>query len=264
LPCGRFFGAVFFAINLMNNLNMNVSETQSRSWDLSSEINLLNAILECGFENWTAVAKFVAPFSAKECEDHYMNKFILEPDIKELRPTDVFREARRRRQLCSNGCKCFIGRDLRFKNVLSVSQVVEKENSLRELDKSKSLIDPISVTNDEDKSGVFHKKGKIFYAPFACQGYNPERSEFDIEYDDKAELTLSLLHEAQGDVATFDNEEDNEFYGDLQLALVNSYNFRLAERERRKRIIRTHALLDRRKTYNMLQRYEVLFSQHYL
>ncbi|XP_057666509.1 transcriptional adapter 2-alpha-like isoform X1 [Diorhabda carinulata] len=81
-------------------------------------------------------------------------------------------------------------------------------------------------------------------------GYNPARSDFEIEFDKGAEDILSNLE--------FVDEDDPhyELLTKLQCSLVEAYNRRLQERQRWKNLIRSHGLLLVRKTHSWLKRYD--------
>lgn len=83
-------------------------------------------------------------------------------------------------------------------------------------------------------------------------GYNAARSDFEVNFDNHAELLISDLefNKFQPD----DNEY--ELGQALQVAIVQAYNNRLRERMRRRRIIREHGLIAFRKIMSVIQRYE--------
>lgn len=91
----------------------------------------------------------------------------------------------------------------------------------------------------------------------ALGGYNAARGDFEIEYDNYAETTVSQL-----DFSTFEPEDaDCEIGTALQTAIVSMYNVRLRERERRKQVVRNHGLILLRKTLSGLSRYEATVTR---
>ncbi|XP_021920750.1 transcriptional adapter 2-alpha-like [Zootermopsis nevadensis] len=91
----------------------------------------------------------------------------------------------------------------------------------------------------------------------ALGGYNAARGDFDVEYDNYAETTVSQL-----DVSTF--EPDDPYYEigtALQTAIVSMYNVRLKERERRKRVVRDHGIIAVRKIFSWLHRFETTVTR---
>ncbi|XP_018326346.1 transcriptional adapter 2-alpha isoform X1 [Agrilus planipennis] len=84
---------------------------------------------------------------------------------------------------------------------------------------------------------------------YSLAGYNAARSEFELDYDSNAEdLIVNLKLETDSPINTVMQE--------LQCAIIRSYNRRLGERMKRRRIIRDHGLILVRKTVASLLRYE--------
>nr|CAD7455072.1 unnamed protein product [Timema tahoe] len=91
----------------------------------------------------------------------------------------------------------------------------------------------------------------------ALGGYNAARGDFDVEYDNYAEASLSQM-----ELDIYKNEdEDCKLIQSLQVAIFSSYNQRLKDRKRRKQIIRDHGLILIRKTLSWLQRYETTITK---
>ncbi|XP_015835543.2 transcriptional adapter 2-alpha isoform X1 [Tribolium castaneum] len=86
-------------------------------------------------------------------------------------------------------------------------------------------------------------------------GYNPARSDFECEFDSSAEDLLSNLKPVDKDDPHFD------LITNLQCAIIQSYNRRLRERQRWKKIIREHGLIILRKVYAWLHRYDVTITR---
>ncbi|XP_076646017.1 transcriptional adapter 2A isoform X1 [Halictus rubicundus] len=87
-------------------------------------------------------------------------------------------------------------------------------------------------------------------------GYNPARSDFEVNFDNHAELIISDL-----DYDEFDLNDNYELGKALQIAMVQAYNNRLKERMRRRRIIRNHGLIAFRRTISWIQRYECTITR---
>lgn len=83
-------------------------------------------------------------------------------------------------------------------------------------------------------------------------GYNAARSDFEVNFDNHAESLVANLEYDE-----FQPSDDEYALGQaLQTAIVQSYNNRLKERMRRRRIVRDHGLIIFRKTISWTQRYE--------
>ncbi|XP_034190829.1 transcriptional adapter 2A isoform X1 [Osmia lignaria lignaria] len=88
-------------------------------------------------------------------------------------------------------------------------------------------------------------------------GYNPARSDFEVNFDNHAELLISDLNYDEFDAA----DSNYELGKELQIAIVQAYNNRLKERMRRRKIIRDHGLIAFRRTISWLQRYECTITR---
>lgn len=82
-------------------------------------------------------------------------------------------------------------------------------------------------------------------------GYNAARSDFEINHDNDAELLVSKLKYKE-----FSSEDQAYELGQaMQLALVSSYNMRLKERARRKKVVRDHGLISIRKGLALVKKF---------
>lgn len=86
-------------------------------------------------------------------------------------------------------------------------------------------------------------------------GYNPARSDFECEFDSTAEDLLSNLKSTERDDPHF------ELITNLQCGMIGAYNRRLVERQRWKKIIRSHGLIVPRKLQAWLHRYDVTITR---
>ncbi|XP_063988904.1 transcriptional adapter 2-alpha-like isoform X1 [Diachasmimorpha longicaudata] len=83
-------------------------------------------------------------------------------------------------------------------------------------------------------------------------GYNSARSDFDVNFDNHAELLVSELRYNE-----FSPDDDDYRLGtSLQAAIAECYNHRLKERSRRQMIVREHGLIAFRRTMAWIQRYD--------
>ena len=84
---------------------------------------------------------------------------------------------------------------------------------------------------------------------YQLAGYNAARSEFELEYDNKAENILENV-EFPGKLG----DEDDQLYESLAYAVAESYQTRLKERFRRQSIVRNHGLISESKNFVHLNR----------
>ncbi|XP_067006023.2 transcriptional adapter 2-alpha [Anabrus simplex] len=57
---------------------------EGSSWTAREELELLDALLECGLGNWSDISRRVQTHSAQECERHYMKNYVENHYIPEL------------------------------------------------------------------------------------------------------------------------------------------------------------------------------------
>jgi transcriptional adapter 2-alpha len=184
---------------------------EGSTWTANEEVELLDAVFECGLGNWSDISRRLQTRSAQECEKHYETFYIDNPVpelprfSKKIHPVTL--------------------------EPPFVCRPLEMELPPRYLPHSNSYR--------------------------ALGGYNAARGDFEIEYDDYAETTVSEL-----DFSTFEPGDPYYEIGTaLQAAVVSMYNERLQERERRKSVIRKHGLIVVRKTLSSLHRYEATVTR---
>lgn len=171
-----------------------------KSWNAQEEINLLDGISYCGFQNWKEVSKQVQSKTEQECEQHYLECYINDPckalQIPELRPVPVCDPPP------STGAMPF-----------------------------KASEDPPRPPMDSTRS-------------FDMSGYMPCRGDFDVEYDNYAEVDIKEIE--------FD-PMDSHLLQELKIAAIEIYLSRLQQRFLRKRIVRRYGLINIQK-WQMLER----------
>ena len=92
-------------------------------------------------------------------------------------------------------------------------------------------------------------------------GYRFARSDFDIPFDHSAEKILSNI--SFDDDGVFENDPDmTATVKELKFAVCRAYNHRLNDRNRHYRIVRSHGLIEQRKTLAWLSRYSDVFHHH--
>lgn len=82
--------------------------------------------------------------------------------------------------------------------------------------------------------------------------YNPARADFGQEMDDKAEVDVAKVSE---DVLAMEVEGGDDLIPQLEWTVLEIYNSRLKQRNKRKRLIREHSLLHRGKLAMAAKRY---------
>uniref|UniRef100_A0A8C9TRD3 Transcriptional adapter n=1 Tax=Scleropages formosus TaxID=113540 RepID=A0A8C9TRD3_SCLFO len=167
-------------------------------WTAQEEMALLEAVMDCGFGNWSDVAYQMRTRSKEECESHYMKNFINNP--------------------------------LFSSTLLSLRQMEEARTADTAI--------PFRPSDDPPRPTF----DSLLSRDMA--GYMPARADFMEEFDNYAEWDLK-------DIDFVD--DDSDILHALKIAVVDIYHSRLKERQRRKKIIRDHGLINLRK-FQMLER----------
>lgn len=100
-----------------------------------------------------------------------------------------------------------------------------------------------STTESCDESHDIHDFFSMNYLGNEISHYNPLREDFEVEPDNDAEKCLTVTSLILGDESSVDQEED-ELMKHLVLAMVDSYWRRLIERDRIKKIVKEHGLIN--------------------
>lgn len=172
-----------------------------KNWSAQEEFDLLNSISDCGFQNWTEVAKQVQSKTEEECEEHYIRCYIDKPcealQISELRPVTA----------CTT--------------LPSTAGILFK-----------AMEDPPRPPMDSARS-------------LEMSGYMPCRGDFDVEYDNYAEVDIKDIEFSSS---------DSELLKELKIAAIEIFLSRLRQRFYRKRIVRKYGLINIRKWQTLERR----------
>ncbi|KPP68705.1 transcriptional adapter 2-alpha-like [Scleropages formosus] len=182
-------------------------------WTAQEEMALLEAVMDCGFGNWQDVAYQMRTRSKEECESHYMKNFINNP--------------------------------LFSSTLLSLRQMEEARTADTAIPFRPSD-DPPRPTFDSllsrDMAGYMPARADFMedVSGFSAFVFVSHRKEFD--------------NYAEWDLKDIDFvDDDSDILHALKIAVVDIYHSRLKERQRRKKIIRDHGLINLRK-FQMLER----------
>lgn len=191
----------------------------SSDWPAELELELINAVLELGYGNWTDIRKRIMHKSEEEIERHFNNYYIHNKDNL--------------MDLPSFGMKLITA---------SWEYPLYKYNSQ-------------AICEEPPRFPVNSFQYRYF------SGYNAARGDFEIEHDNSAEELLSSVSFDDVDDGDADNDSDSDLMKELKFVMVQHYNERLKERQRRKRIIRNHGLLLLRKIPFRPGRFEGFISK---
>lgn len=199
---------------IVDNLNFPIFNSE---WTLKEEINLLNSIEKFGLDNWGEISAFIRSKPRVTCESHYYTYYLR--DVKNALPLD--------KEVIINKSE-----------VTNINQERNKENQKREEElrkikcKNQGVV-PEFNQNKENKNNRSrslvknrNKKEGSAASPEEIVGFWPKRNEFDTEYFNEAEIEVAEL-----EFLDDDTDEDRE----MKLKVLEIYNMRLAEREKRKK-----------------------------
>ena len=185
-------------------LNFSVLDNE---WTAHEELMLLQALDLYGLDNWRDVARHVGSKATSKCEEHYYQYFI---DFPGTGP-------------CPDVSRCTERKAL---NALPASTMAEimKSAEARQMKPQNQLTE--------------EKAGHAGCPPGSeIVGYIPPRpGDFDLEYDNDAEMVLADMFIELKDGPTWENR--------LKLTLLERLAFRLDERYRRNKHVLQHQLLD--------------------
>jgi transcriptional adapter 2-alpha len=176
----------------------------THDWTADEELLLLEGIEMFGLGNWKDIAEHIGTKSEKKCETHYLKAYLNRSDLLP-----------------------------RFIDELDDPDTVE--TAAAEADEAKlSSTGPISAAALEVASAAHSDRP----SGSELAGYMPLRGDFDVEYENEAELILADMEFSEDDHAT---------ERELKLKVIEIYNAKLDERERRKKFVIERGLLDYKK-----------------
>ncbi|DAZ98929.1 TPA: LOW QUALITY PROTEIN: hypothetical protein N0F65_001368 [Lagenidium giganteum] len=173
-------------------------------WTAEEELLLLEGIEMFGMGNWKDIGDHVVTKSEKKCESHYMTAYLSTSDLLPRfvdEPPEVIDAAKDDASAVPTGAGESVGATSSTASVASTG--------------------PAATNIPASGSDL--------------AGYMPLRGDFDVEYDNEAELILADMEFSPDDHAT---------ERELKLKVLEIYNCKLDERERRKKFVVERGLLD--------------------
>ena len=234
-------------------------------WGADEETLLLEGVEHFGLGNWPQIASHVGR-SAEDCREHYFlvyieTKCFPQPQkSEELRSADAVEDIKnlieeKRRSGARKIAAMKSGVKLEDEDVSGEqgAQDLGKDSDNNVQEKTLEVKDhPTATTGSKmPHSNTMASPGDgtpiVALAESQHSGYHTKRNEFEIEYDHEAENLISEL-----DFGDEDTEEEQA----QKLKLIEIYNKRLDERERRKAFVlsrglvkvKRQQLIDRRRT----------------
>ena len=195
----------------------------SSDWTAEEELLLLEGIEMFGMGNWKDIAEHVATKSDRKCEAHYMIAYLSTPDsMPRLRDEQ--------------------GDDDDDDDVTMVD--AEPTTSDAAAAAGANKVQPAASTPRKSRGAApLAMPERLGGSELA--GYMPLRGDFDVEYDNEAELILADMEFG---------EDDHPTERELKLKVIEFYNAKLDERERRKKFVIDRGLLDYKKHQQLERR----------
>ncbi|KAE9045135.1 hypothetical protein PR003_g2629 [Phytophthora rubi] len=178
------------------------ADAASAVWTADEELLLLEGIEMFGMGNWKDIAEHVATKSDKKCEKHYLSAYL---GRKDLLP--------------------------RF-----VGEAIEESKDEEAADKEKQAsTDERAAEMNAASDHVLRGPPGERNGPSQLAGYMPLRGDFDVEYDNEAEVILADMEFS---------ETDHPAERELKLKVIQIYNQKLEKRIERKKFVVERGLLD--------------------
>ena len=225
-------------------------------WPAELELDLINAVLEFGYGNWTDIGKRILSKTPEEIRIHFNEYFLYNRD--------------------------------KFANfpAFGMNMLASVRNN------PQYKYNALALSEEPPRFPINTPQYRYF------AGYNAARSDFEIEYDNYAEMLVTNIdfekvededyydivtcsnirnsgnvsdsdknnidididednNESEDDeIKNGENDSEQDLIGELKLIMVQQYNECLKERMRRKRIIKNHGLFLLRKFPITLNKYE--------
>jgi len=183
-------------------------------WTALEELMLIKATEKFGIDNWIEIAAYIETKTAEECEIHYYAFYYISQEQKVPKEDFIIAEK------LDNGYKIIQDRVKYVEEALKRSAdklKLKQEMDLRESSEVQKVVADIDLS-----------AGNVI-------GYMPLRGDFNVEYDNDAELILAEMEFA---------EDDKEADIDLKYKVLKTYNAKLDERIRRKKFVIENNLTD--------------------
>ncbi|XP_029651100.1 transcriptional adapter 2-alpha [Octopus sinensis] len=194
------------------------------SWTAAEELKLLSLISEFGFGNWSDIAQQLKTKSKQECERHYLNCFVENPN-KQLPSFPEFNQA-------------YYPSPVAFK--LSDDPPRPQDGSPLFLEMGGYSAAAGDFNVEYNNFIELELKDMTFDTDDNNEQENKEEGEQETDEDD--------IEDAE--------KEDHNFLTELKLAVIHIYRECIKERWRRKKIIRDYGLINIRKITSFNRHYD--------
>ena len=186
-----------------------------------------------GIDNWPEIADYIGSKTSHECEVHYYTFYYKSATDKVPFADDIILEKDKNGKFMVNNKKAQFALAKASKYLPNNEKEKLESNNMNEEDKEFEK-KPKEATKTEMKIKEVPNSEII--------GYMPLRGDFNIEYDNDAELLLA-------DMEFFDDDTQSE--QELKYNILKLYNEKLDERIIRKKFVIENGLLDVKKQHQL-------------
>ena len=195
-------------------------------WTFGDEIKLLGALSHLGIGNWEDISNVLGK-GKFECKAHYhtfyykkQNDYFPNINNSNLNDKNKINERKKNKSL----------ENKLIHNIAKVGYIPFNNDDNNQVNRS------INISRNNSKSE--HINNNINQNAYNTLGYWPKRQEFDVEYNNDAEIELM-------EVDFKENEKLNEIYNKI----LNDYNNILNKRDERKNFVLENNLYDVKKQF---------------
>uniref|UniRef100_A0AAV1UDN3 Transcriptional adapter n=1 Tax=Peronospora matthiolae TaxID=2874970 RepID=A0AAV1UDN3_9STRA len=181
------------------------NDTASAVWTADEELLLLEGIEMFGMGNWKDIAEHVVTKSEKKCERHYLTAYLGWKDLMPRFVGDAIDEGKE--EVGENAAEDKL-------------QLTTEEKAIE-----------MNAASDQATRGSSGERN----VPSQLAGYMPLRGDFDVEYDNEAEVVLADMEFS---------DTDHPAERELKLKVIQIYNQKLEKRMERKKFVVGRGLLD--------------------
>ena len=200
----------------------NLTEDGFEGWELAEELALLEGLRLYGIGNWEDIATHIGTRNGTACKDHYWRCYLQSSEDDEITSS---------RAALTKEVSVMDGAGGEKKDDATDGQSTDANTGAGK----KQSDYKSSNAQSSASSSVENGKNKKKLPGSDISGYLPLRGDFEVEHDNDAELAIADMDFPLN---------DNPLERSLKLKIIEMYNSKLDERERRKRMVERYGLLE--------------------
>jgi len=219
----------------------NLTEDMHEGWECAEELALLEGLRLYGIGNWDDIATHIGTRNDNACKEHYWKCYLKGHEDEEITSPKVDRTSSTTttttttdNDTTTNDNNDSISKhDNNNSNDFNASNGNYAEAGGKKPVDRKSNATTDNGSRSNGNNAVQLRKDKLPGSDIS--GYLPLRGDFEVEHDNDAELAIADMDFPLN---------DNPLERSLKLKIIEMYNCKLDERERRKRMVERYGLLE--------------------